>query len=106
MTETTSTPYHSPLLRYSALAEGVTLLLLMLIAMPLKYGFGIDIMVKWLGWVHGVAFIAYVWAVFSELTRWDAPKGWVWKAIAVSFVPAGTIWFFRGSLNASNNRQS
>ena len=104
MADTTPTFHHSRLLRYTAIAEGVTLLLLMLIAVPLKHVFDMDILVKWLGPIHGLAFIIYIWAVFNELTIWDAPKGWVWKAVAMSFVPGGTIWFLRRSRYDSEDR--
>ena len=46
------------LLRRVALAEGVSFLVLLLIAMPLKYLAGQPAAVKYVGWAHGVLFVA------------------------------------------------
>lgn len=43
-----------------ALTEGVSYLLLLFIAMPLKYIWGIPELVKYVGWIHGVLFILYI----------------------------------------------
>ncbi len=50
-------------LRWFALAEGVTLLILFFIAMPLKYGMGLPIAVSIMGPLHGVTFMMFVWIV-------------------------------------------
>lgn len=41
-------------------AEAVSFLVLLLIAMPLKYGLGMREAVQYVGWAHGVLFVAYV----------------------------------------------
>ncbi|PVD50778.1 hypothetical protein DC498_18630 [Terrimonas sp.] len=46
--------------RKIAFAEGVSYILLLFIAMPLKYFFNQPAAVKYVGWAHGVLFIAYV----------------------------------------------
>lgn len=43
-----------------SMAEGTSFLVLLLIAMPLKYMANMPLMVKYLGWVHGVLFILYI----------------------------------------------
>lgn len=43
-----------------AIAEGISYLALLLIAMPLKYFAGIPLAVKYTGWVHGLLFVFYV----------------------------------------------
>jgi integral membrane protein len=45
-------------LRVASLADGVSYLLLMGIAMPLKYLAGIPEPVSWVGWAHGALFIS------------------------------------------------
>jgi hypothetical protein len=45
------------LFRIVSLVEGVSWLLLLFIAMPLKYGFGEPLMVRWLGRAHGGLFV-------------------------------------------------
>jgi integral membrane protein len=78
-------------LRIIGISEGVSFLVLLIIAMPLKYFLGIPEAVKLVGWIHGVLFIAYVIAVFVSIRamRW----GFVGVAIALgaSLVPLGTF---------------
>ena len=46
-------------MRVVGMLEGVSFLLLMGIAMPLKYLAGMPEAVKYTGWIHGVLFIGY-----------------------------------------------
>jgi len=48
------------LFRKVALAEGVSYLLLLFVAMPLKYLADMPLAVKYTGWLHGMLFVAYV----------------------------------------------
>ena len=43
-----------------AIIEGISYIVLLGIAMPLKYFFSMPMAVKLVGWAHGVLFIAYV----------------------------------------------
>lgn len=43
-----------------ALIEGISYLLLLFIAMPLKYFWQMPGAVKYVGWAHGVLFVAYM----------------------------------------------
>jgi integral membrane protein len=43
-----------------ALLEGISYVVLLGIAMPLKYFFEMPMAVKFVGWAHGVLFVAYV----------------------------------------------
>ncbi len=45
-------------LRLLALTEGVSFLLLLFVAMPLKYMAGFSAAVKIVGWTHGLLFVA------------------------------------------------
>lgn len=45
--------------RKVAVAEGISYLLLLFIAMPLKYFADMPLAVKYTGWAHGILFIAY-----------------------------------------------
>jgi len=44
-------------------AEGISYLLLLFIAMPLKYMADIPLAVKYTGWVHGLLFVLYIAAI-------------------------------------------
>lgn len=78
-------------LRWIGIAEGISFLVLLLIAMPVKYMLGIPEPVKYVGWAHGVLFMAYVVAVFLAIRamRWN----WfsVLVALAASLIPIGTF---------------
>jgi integral membrane protein len=47
-----------PLLRHLAIIEGLSFLVLLFVAMPLKYAAGMPVAVRVVGLVHGVLFIA------------------------------------------------
>ncbi len=51
--------------RFIGLIEGVSFLLLMGVAMPLKYLAGQPLAVKYLGWAHGLLFILLCLAIFQ-----------------------------------------
>jgi integral membrane protein len=56
-------------LRLVGKIEGVSFLVLLCIAMPLKYAAGMPMAVKVVGWAHGVLFILFVtslWAARKE----------------------------------------
>lgn len=79
-------------LRILALAEGISLLLLFFIAMPLKYAFARPEAVEVIGLIHGLLFIGYSF----YLLYMGIQKDWSKKVMAISFVsafiPAGTFY--------------
>lgn len=83
--------YRIRFLRLAGITEGVSFLVLLLIAMPLKYYFGWPLAVKIVGWLHGMLFIAYIASVLMAIKamKW----GWVsvGVALAASLVPVGTF---------------
>ena len=60
-------------LRYVSIAEATSFLVLLLIAMPLKYGADIPQAVSLVGPIHGVLFLAYVGLVVAarEALGWE-----------------------------------
>lgn len=54
-------------MRLVGMLEGVSFLLLMGVAMPLKYFAGMPEAVKYTGWVHGLLFIGYCLAILNAL---------------------------------------
>ena len=83
--------------------EGMSFLLLLGIAMPLKYQMGIVEPVKYLGMAHGVLFMLYVYMLMStaakiKLPLWAMPSG-----VLASLLPFGPFVFdklLKRSLNA------
>ncbi|NND94355.1 MAG: DUF3817 domain-containing protein [Flavobacteriales bacterium] len=64
--------------------EALSFLLLLFIAMPLKYMMDLPDMVKYVGWAHGVLFIAYV----AMLVLAADEQKWSFKWVALAFVAA------------------
>ncbi|MCM5682802.1 DUF3817 domain-containing protein [Schlegelella sp. S2-27] len=81
------------LLRTASLAEGVTLLALLGVAVPLKHAAGLPAAVSLMGPVHGLAFLGYLWAVFATVS---ATAGWrraeVVRLVAMALVPGGAFF--------------
>src|SRR5688500_7299480 len=78
-------------LRWVGNAEGISFLVLLFIAMPLKYIFDYPMAVKVNGWVHGVLFVVYILAVLrtAYLIKWNYLR--VGIALAASVVPFATF---------------
>jgi len=83
------------LLRFVGITEGISFLILLLIAMPLKYFFDWPFAVKVVGWAHGILFVAYIFAVLLAIRAMK----WSWfsvgVALAASLVPIGTFMLDR-----------
>ena len=78
------------LLRLTALVEAVSFLVLVGLAMPLKYFAGMPGAVKVVGWVHGVLFVAFCLALAHtmRLARWPVGRGaMVFAAALLPFGP-------------------
>jgi integral membrane protein len=78
-------------LRIVGIAEGISFLVLLLIAMPLKYYMGIPEVVKVVGWMHGVLFILYIIAVLFAIKAMAWSFFGVIIALAASLLPGGTF---------------
>jgi integral membrane protein len=68
--------------RQVAWVEGLSFVLLLFVAMPLKYYAGLPIAVRIVGMLHGVLFIAYVITLLLAASR----AGWSAKKTAVAFL--------------------
>jgi integral membrane protein len=81
--------------RLVALTEGVSFLVLLGVAMPLKYLAGMPMAVKVVGWAHGVLFMAFLFLLAQVALdrRWPLVR--VALAFLSSVVPFGTFWFDR-----------
>jgi integral membrane protein len=78
-------------LRAIALVEGVSYLVLLGVAMPLKYFAGAPGAVKAVGWAHGVLFVLYLVALVEVTVahRWRLSR--VLGAFVAALVPFGTF---------------
>ena len=79
--------------------EGLSFLLLLGIAMPLKYIYGMPWATKGVGLAHGILFIAYLGMAtrISDVENWSGRK--LVLAMAFSLLPFGTFYFERKYLS-------
>ena len=79
--------------RLLGIAEGLSLLILLGIAMPLKYMADQPEAVKYTGWIHGLLFVGYVIAVLYMFYERNWPFRKVVLACLAAFLPFGTFVF-------------
>ncbi|CUS36672.1 DUF3817 domain-containing protein [Candidatus Nitrospira nitrificans] len=79
--------------RMTALAEGSSFLLLLFVAMPMKYVMGMPRVVTVVGAIHGILFLAYV----AQLVTLRSPHQWdnrfSFAAFLASLLPFGPFIF-------------
>ena len=75
-----------------SLAEGISFLVLLLIAMPLKYAANLPQAVMVVGMIHGLLFLGYVLLAFMARAElgWNA-KRLLW-VLVMSVLPAGAFF--------------
>ncbi|MGM8871180.1 DUF3817 domain-containing protein [Psychrobacter sp. 2Y5] len=73
--------------------EGTSFLLLLGIAMPLKYMLGIPEAVKYIGMAHGVLFIAYILMLLFAASKIRMPLWALPVGVLGSFLPFGPFIF-------------
>ena len=81
--------------RLISFLEGVSYLLLLFIAVPIKYLGENESFVKMLGMPHGLLFIAYI--ILAIMLKYDLnwkPKTF-WSVLIASIVPFGTFYIDR-----------
>jgi integral membrane protein len=81
------------LVRSLGIIEGISFLLLLFIAMPLKYIFELPLAVSIVGALHGGLFVLYIVAVLYLMfaVRWSLLKTFI--AMLVSVIPFGPFLF-------------
>ncbi|MEO7308469.1 MAG: DUF3817 domain-containing protein [Ferruginibacter sp.] len=81
--------------RMIGIAEGFSFLVLILIAMPMKYLMHVPEAVKFTGWAHGALFITFIYFAFEVMGTLKKSFGWFAKAFAAAIIPFGTFIFDR-----------
>jgi integral membrane protein len=81
--------------RWVAFLEGLSFVLLLFLAMPLKYWAGMPLAVRIVGSVHGLLFVAFIWALFEVATERGWPARRWGTALLSSLLPFGTFVFDR-----------
>ncbi|MBK8636036.1 MAG: DUF3817 domain-containing protein [Saprospiraceae bacterium] len=80
-------------LRIIGYLEGITLLILVFIAVPMKYYFDNPTLSKTLGPIHGAIFLLFLFNALSVGVEqnWKF-KTTTWKVILACFIPFGTFY--------------
>ena len=80
-------------LRLIGFLEGISLLVLLFVAMPLKYMYGIPEFSKVMGTVHGALFLLFIFNTLSVGVeyRWKF-KETTWKVLLACMIPLGTFY--------------
>ena len=94
---TTDTSFKTPLGRLLKIgfAEGVSFIVLLFIAMPLKYMADMPTPVGVVGMLHGILFIAYAIALLHAGFVYKWPIKTIIIASLLSFIPFGTFFLDR-----------
>ena len=86
-------------LRLIGFLEGISLILLTAVAVPLKYWAGDPAMVKILGPIHGILFLWFVLATLSVGVEYQWKFRQVtWKVLVACIIPFGTFYIDRSIL--------
>jgi integral membrane protein len=96
-------------LRVIGWLEGTSYVLLLGVAMPLKYLAGQPAMVRVVGWAHGLLFVLFIAAVFDAARRHGWSAGRVMGALIASVLPFGPFVLdrrLRADLEGAAPRQS
>lgn len=72
--------------------EGISYLILLFIAMPLKYIFDYPMATKLVGMLHGILFSAYIWLLVAAMQeyKWNIKFGV--ELFIASLIPFGTFY--------------
>jgi len=82
-------------LRFIALLEGVLYGILLAVAMPLKYFYGIPIAVRFFGILHGLFFIVLVFTLLQAHVAYGWRLKFSAQVFVASLIPLGAFWMDR-----------
>ncbi|WP_343667845.1 DUF3817 domain-containing protein [Chitinophaga sp.] len=89
-------------LRIIGFFEGISLLILVFIAVPLKYWGGQPAMVKIMGPIHGLLFTLFVITTLSVGVAYK----WKWKLLIACIIPFGTFYVDKYILAPQANNEN
>ncbi len=78
-------------MRTVSLLEGSTLLLLVLVAVPLKHLAGYPVATAVMGPIHGMAFLVYVWMLIQTVSGGGWSRSETARMVAAAFIPFGAF---------------
>ena len=90
-------------LRKAGIAEGISFLVLLGIAMPLKYFFKQPMAVSIVGWIHGILFVTFLSLAWEVKNNRNKNLQWFALAFAAAIIPCGTFFFDKKFTDFSND---
>ncbi len=75
-----------------SILEGISLLLLFFVAMPLKYIFHHPLAVTIMGSIHGVLWLTFLYILYDTSKKNNFSKDFMIKLVILSVIPFGFIW--------------
>ncbi len=78
--------------RLVGLLEGISFVVLLFIAMPIKYMLGIPIAVKIVGMAHGLLFMLFLYALYEAAKEHNWKLNFITLSFILSLVPFGTFY--------------
>jgi integral membrane protein len=78
-------------MRLVSVVEGCTLLILVLVAVPIKHLGGHAIATTIMGPIHGMAFVLYIWTLIQTVSGADFPRLDVVRMVVAAFIPFGAF---------------
>jgi integral membrane protein len=85
--------FQPALVKWIARLEGLSFVLLVFIAMPIKHGLGEPLPVRILGGVHGMLFLAWLVVLALAARREKWPGALTWLGFITSMIPMGFVFF-------------
>lgn len=80
-------------LRVIAWLEGLSFVILLFVAMPMKYIWGIPSPVRFVGLIHGLLFIIFGFTLAHVSATQTWPFKFIFRAALASVIPFGTFMF-------------
>jgi len=78
-------------MRAVSLIEGSTLLLLVLVAVPLKHVAGLPVATRIMGPVHGLAFLTYGWMLIRTIAGGGWSRADIMRLTIAALIPFGAF---------------
>lgn len=78
--------------RLVALLEGISFIVLLFIAMPIKYMLGEPLVVKFVGMTHGGLFLLFLYLLFVTAKEYKWKLSFISMAFIASLLPFGTFY--------------
>jgi len=92
-------------LRLIGMCEAISFLLLLGVAMPLKYLAGMPLAVKLVGWAHGVLFVAFVMLILPAISQAGWPLRRAVLLFGAALVPFGPFFADRSLKDAQRKSE-